>query len=315
MQTKQLLKSMSTAQRRSYPHRSKVTMKKITDFDSFKEQLGSFVTLYVDSIKTAPLNRSALLFAIIATLTGTSVFALFQKGAPLAEYGGYVNSTLSTSPLFSLAILLSMCFSVFSTGAMTLSLADRKITAASKESYSVLLRQLGIEILFLLSALLGLYVLLSPSLLIAKGSGNLSQGLFYAGCVLYIPIFVVLSLTREFTTFQILLSKLTVKASVRLGYRLVTKKLTESIIFGLLFLLFATVSALIMEPISYALKALPFDSVIQTTAIVVISLLIQALFLLIGKAAWLSFFLKLNTDDSKESAGMTSQDDEKVIQR
>jgi len=274
-----------------------------------------FWEIYLDALKEVPKNRTALFFAGIATLTGTAIPGLFQEGAPLSTYAEAFNGLISSQPLFAAIFLLSLVFSVFSTGALTLTLSGKKIRQASKDSFSALAKLIGIDVSFFFVALLGLLFFLTPNFLTPENSPILSRWLLAFGIMVYIPVLVILILTREYASLHALLSKTGFKTSIRLGYGLVAKKFKESLVFGAIFVLFVFFLSLAMETFTYIVGFLPLESTAGTATLVAVSLLLQAFSLAIGKSVWLSFFILINTEKKSAKDTETSQDEEKVIQK
>jgi len=288
--------------------------KNITDGPS-ENMFGVFFGFYIDALKQIPRNRAAILFATTATLTGIAVPELLQEGAPLSTYADTFNTLISTNPLFILFVLCSLLFSVFSAGVLTLSLFGKKIRPAIKESFSVLSKSVGVEVSYFTSALLGLLVLLSPSLLASEKTEALSQWLLILGFLIFIPVFIILTLTRIYASFHILLSKTGITSSIRLGYALFSASFRESLLFGALYLFFSFIASLVSQSILYGFSFLPLNQTNKTTILVTLFLFLQTLFLFVGKATWLSFFLRLNTRQKPTEETETSQDKEKVIQK
>ncbi|MEI7749953.1 MAG: hypothetical protein WCJ25_03025 [Candidatus Moraniibacteriota bacterium] len=280
-----------------------------------EKMLGIFLGFYLEALRRIPRNRATILFATVATLTGIAIPELFQEGAPLSMYADAFNTLLTTNPLLAVVALFSFLLSVFSTGALVLSLFGKKIHQSTKESFSVLFQSVGIEIVYFSSALLVFLILLSPSFFASEKTAMLSQWLLIFGFLIFIPILIILTLTRIYASFHVLLSKTDIKSSIRLGYTLFSVSFRESLLFGALYLFFALLTSLLMTLISYGFTLISSDETAKTIALVAISLFLQGLFLFVGKSVWLSFFLRLNTRQEPIKETETSQNEEKVIQK
>jgi hypothetical protein len=260
-------------------------------------------------------NRSAVILALLTALLGVDYFlALFQDTAPLAAYADAISTFAREHMVFSIATL-TVTFMAYTFTKATLYFAIESGRETKRVSLKANLKKglkrfgtyFSFEISIILVAAITLKLLMLPAMLSA-GNQALSDNLLLLGEIIFIPIAVLSFLIEILGSFYLLFSDTSLRASVELGYALIRKKTSPILIFGIVLLiiyaLFLVASNTLLTFITTSFRgttdSAPFVAV-------VVFYLLQTIFLLFSKAAWIELFHVIAKEPTDEPSLQTEE--------
>lgn len=276
-----------------------------------------FVEMYRDAVGRTFSHPKVLIFALLATVFGTTIPGLFQSGAPFESYADALAVFFDSHPVSYLIIPVSAMIVTGFSAALTYSLNDRRLglydsVRAARTAFS---RLFGIKIALFIFSLIALILLCLPGLISSRQSSALSEHLLLAGFMLFLPIFAIFAFTEAFASLHVILSGTDFLSSIRLGYALFVRRISTSIVFALLSFLIIVLASVIVDLFLIATSRLMSDTLAKAAIISLFIVIFQSVFLSVRTAAFLSFFFFINTSPQKEAEAETSQNPEKVIQK
>ncbi|NTW13637.1 MAG: hypothetical protein HGA31_01245 [Candidatus Moranbacteria bacterium] len=263
-----------------------------------------------------PRNRTAVLFGLISAVFGTDFVSLFQNGMPLEIYHDSVLRWFQGNPGFALALVPISILSILSGCGLVVSLADKRLglVATTMKASGAVRRIFLLEAGFLLTGLI-LGILLTYPYFLSGRESPVSVILLIFGAAIYIFTLTQLFYSKTYSSFHIILSNVSLRTGIDLGYGLFRKRISSSLIFGMVSILVnLTLSSVLASVIDPILTLFPF-SVMKISAI---SFLIVAAFSYlnaVNKSAWLKLFKYIASQPKPSIDIETSQEDEKMIQR
>ncbi len=155
------------------------------------ETIRLFVGFYIEATKRSFSERSIMIYAIIGTIFGMAVPALFQEGAPLHTYGDHILVIIAANPMLLLFIPIGLLMSLFSSAALSLSFATppRTFFQAALTAAGRLPHLIALKAALLASSTAALSLLSIPGIIAIAFNAPLATSLLLIGFVIFIPIF------------------------------------------------------------------------------------------------------------------------------
>lgn len=273
-----------------------------------------FRKIFSESLLQAITNGKAFLFSLIASIASVDIFlALLEKNAPLSDLADSIALLSKEWPKTMLisAIALSL-FSLFAKGSLlfavhaSLEKKARSLRQILATTITRFPRYVAFELAVIVSLSLIFLILTIPGVL-SQENPSLSQNLSLLGILVFLPILITGILIEQFGSFYLLFSRVSIRSSFDLGATLFMKNISDTLLFGSLFLLmfigFNTALSMaihILGPLSLQNKA---GFLIGLS----IFYLCQSLFLTFSRSAWLGFFRFIAKDRIKEVALQTEE--------
>lgn len=280
------------------------------------ETIRLFVGFYIEATKRSFSERSIMIYAVIGTIFGMAVPALFQEGAPLHTYGDQILVIIAANPSLLLFIPIGLLMSLFSSAALSLSFATppRTFFQAALTAAGRLPHLIALKAALLASSTAALSLLSIPGIIAIAFNAPLATSLLLIGFVIFIPIFVILTFTESFAVFHILFSRTGIRSSVRLGYSLVSRNTSGIAVFAALSLFIMVTVSVFLEAVARFADALIPDSHGKAVFLSLLFLSVQAAYSAIRTGAWFGYFAFLGSTPHPEKVA-SSQEEEKMIQK
>ncbi|MEI6650595.1 MAG: hypothetical protein WCL23_04165 [Candidatus Moraniibacteriota bacterium] len=277
-----------------------------------------FLGFFREAFLSAFRNAGAILFALLSVLFGTDSITLLDKGMPLESFAETMTSYLQNHPWTALLIIPSAFLSVIFRSCVILTLSEKNVRVLHTlhKSVHAFVRLFVLECLAIFSMIFFGFILLFPSTLAAEG-GTIQNILAGFGTLILIVLSVILLFSMIYSSLYILLSDVSLRSGMTLGYTLFQRKASSSLGFGaisiavsLLFSLLLSTYVIVMQ--SFVPGASGTEGRFLTAGSVII------FFTLLSKVqnhAWLSFFRRIVKPKSPEVVEETSQEEDIMIQR
>lgn len=291
-------------------------LKTMNDSNQSRGEWHIFVGYFLDAAREIPKNRTVLLFALLSVLFGPDVVSLFDKGMPLETFSDSVVSALQAVPLLSFVIFPMSVLSIFFGSGLVISLANGKVvmTVSLRKALHTFRRIYLLEVGFMVIAVTLALILMAPYLL-AGNDTPLAKMILLFGTTIYAFILAALFYSRTYAYFHVILSDVSLRTGLDLGYELFRKRINSSLSFGI-------ISIALNLTVSYAMTMLLGQLVMISShspaRIVIATALSIAMFSYldaVNRSAWLKLFRYIATQPKPSELQEASQEDEKMIQR
>lgn len=146
---------------------------------------------------------------------------------------------------------------------------------------------------------------------------------------IFIPLAIVVSLTKLFAEFYIILSKLRILSAIEAGYSLLSQNFLKTIVFGLLLFAVSVAAGIILIPVAaivllvlvpagilfWALGKIVFGIFIGIAIILFLAalLFVSSIFITFKTTAWTLFFREIAKVEKPETEAVTEEELKKEI--